>query len=80
MRFSIWELILILAILLVLFGSSKIRNLGSDLGAAVRSFNDAFKRQNNKDENTNIEDLKEIKEIRCSDNDNYSREDSFLKK
>jgi sec-independent protein translocase protein TatA len=32
MHFSIWELLLILVIVLVLFGGSRLRNLGSDLG------------------------------------------------
>ncbi|HOB62486.1 MAG TPA: twin-arginine translocase TatA/TatE family subunit [Candidatus Competibacteraceae bacterium] len=43
MRFSIWELLLILIIVLVLFGGARLRNLGSDLGAAIRGFRDSMK-------------------------------------
>ena len=43
MHFSIWELMLILVIVLVLFGGSRLRNLGSDLGSAIRGFRDAMK-------------------------------------
>ncbi len=43
MHFSIWELALILVIVLVLFGGSRLRNLGSDLGSAIRGFRDAMK-------------------------------------
>ncbi len=43
MHFSIWELLLILVIVLVLFGGTRLRNLGSDLGSAIRGFRDAMK-------------------------------------
>ncbi|HRF63342.1 MAG TPA: twin-arginine translocase TatA/TatE family subunit [Candidatus Competibacter sp.] len=43
MHFNIWELLLILVIVLVLFGGSRLRNLGSDLGSAIRGFRDAMK-------------------------------------
>ena len=43
MHFSIWELLLILVIVLVLFGGGRLRNLGSDLGSAIRGFRDAMK-------------------------------------
>jgi sec-independent protein translocase protein TatA len=43
MHFSIWELLLILVIVLVLFGGSRLRNLGSDLGSAIRGFRNAMK-------------------------------------
>ena len=35
---SIWQLLIVLAIVLLLFGSKRIRSIGSDLGAALRSF------------------------------------------
>jgi sec-independent protein translocase protein TatA len=43
MRFSIWELLLILAIVLVLFGSKRLSTLGSDLGNAIKGFRDAMR-------------------------------------
>ncbi|MFZ4790740.1 MAG: twin-arginine translocase TatA/TatE family subunit [Candidatus Competibacteraceae bacterium] len=43
MRFSVWELLLILVIVLVLFGGTRLRNLGSDLGSAIRGFRSSMK-------------------------------------
>ncbi len=43
MHLSIWELLVVLVIVLVLFGGSRLRNLGSDLGSAIRGFRDAMK-------------------------------------
>jgi sec-independent protein translocase protein TatA len=36
------ELIVILLVVLVIFGAKKLRNIGSDLGAAVKGFKDAM--------------------------------------
>jgi sec-independent protein translocase protein TatA len=35
---SIWQLLVVLAIVVTIFGASRLRGLGSDLGTAVRSF------------------------------------------
>lgn len=42
MGISIWQLLIILAIVLLLFGAKRLRNLGSDLGASVKGFKDAM--------------------------------------
>ncbi|MFA7496017.1 MAG: Sec-independent protein translocase subunit TatA [Acidithiobacillus sp.] len=41
--FSIWHLIIILLIVVALFGTAKLRNVGSDLGSAIKSFRSAVK-------------------------------------
>lgn len=43
MGISIWQLLIILAIVLVLFGAKRLRNLGTDLGASVKGFRNAMK-------------------------------------
>ncbi len=43
MGISIWQLLIILAIVLLLFGAKRLRTLGSDLGTAVKGFRDAMK-------------------------------------
>ena len=43
MGISIWQLLIILVIVLLLFGTKKLRNLGSDLGGAVKGFKGAMK-------------------------------------
>ncbi len=50
MGISIWQLLIILAIVLVLFGAKRLRNVGSDLGAAVKGFKSAVKEEGNKEE------------------------------
>ena len=40
---SIWQLLIVLVIVLLLFGTKKLRNLGSDLGGAVKGFRSTMK-------------------------------------
>ncbi len=42
MGISIWQLVIVLVIVLLLFGTKKLRNLGSDLGGAVKGFKGAM--------------------------------------
>lgn len=46
---SIWQLLIVLAILILIFGTKKLKNLGSDLGSAVKGFKQAV--DNGEDEN-----------------------------
>jgi sec-independent protein translocase protein TatA len=43
MGISIWQLLIVLVIVLLLFGTKKLRNLGADLGNTVRGFKSAMK-------------------------------------
>ena len=40
---GIWQLLIILLIVFMLFGTKKLRNLGSDLGGALKGFKSAMK-------------------------------------
>ena len=40
---SIWSLLLILGIVILLFGTKKLRNVGADLGGAIKSFKKSVK-------------------------------------
>lgn len=40
---GIWQLIIILVIVLLLFGTKRLRNLGGDLGGAIKGFKGAMK-------------------------------------
>jgi len=55
--FSIWHWLIVLLIVLLVFGTKKLRNMGSDLGGAVKNFKDAVK-----DENAKIADKTEQSE------------------
>lgn len=41
--FSIWHWIIVLAIVVLVFGTKKLRNLGGDLGSALKGFKDGMK-------------------------------------
>ncbi len=43
--FSIWHWLIVLVIVLVIFGTKKLRNIGSDLGGAVKNFKEAVKEE-----------------------------------
>lgn len=43
--FSIWHWLIVLAIVLVIFGTKKLRNMGGDLGGAVKNFKEAMKEE-----------------------------------
>ena len=38
---SLWQLLIILAIVVLIFGTKKLKNIGSDLGGAVKGFKDS---------------------------------------
>jgi sec-independent protein translocase protein TatA len=40
---SIWHWIVVLVIVMLVFGTKKLRNIGTDLGSAVRGFKDGMK-------------------------------------
>ena len=40
---SIWHWLVVLLIVMVIFGTKKLRNIGSDLGGAVKGFKDGMK-------------------------------------
>jgi len=46
--FSIWHWLVVLAIILLIFGTKKLRNVGSDLGSAIKNFKQSMKDEENK--------------------------------
>ena len=40
---SIWQLLIVLAIIVLLFGTKKLRGIGSDLGSAIKGFRSSIK-------------------------------------
>jgi sec-independent protein translocase protein TatA len=41
--FSIWHWLIVLVIVVLVFGTKKLKNVGSDLGGAVKGFKDGMK-------------------------------------
>lgn len=66
---SIWQLLIILAIIVLLFGTKRLRNIGSDLGNAVRGFKKAVNSENGSDESQeNTARNSHNKKIKIEDN------------
>jgi sec-independent protein translocase protein TatA len=51
---SIWQLLIILAIIVLLFGTKRLRTLGGDLGSAIRGFRKSM--QDSEDEAGKLQD------------------------
>ena len=59
MGISIPQLLILLVIVLLLFGTRRLRNLGSDLGSAIKGFRNAVKDQEHDTTQANVEHLDE---------------------
>lgn len=57
MGISIWQLMIVLVIVLLLFGTKKLRNIGSDLGGAIRGFRSSMKESSEEDKEGEPEKL-----------------------
>ncbi len=53
--FSIWHWLIVLLIIVLIFGTKKLRNMGSDLGGAVRGFKDGVKEGADKQADANAQ-------------------------
>lgn len=47
---SIWQLLIVLGIIILIFGTKKLRNIGGDLGGAVKGFKKAMTEEEAKKE------------------------------
>jgi sec-independent protein translocase protein TatA len=65
---SIWSLLLILAIVILLFGTKKLRNVGNDLGGAIRSFKKAVKDEDKVADSTPAKDEEKVIEGKVTEN------------
>ena len=72
MGISIWQLLIILAIVLVLFGAKRLRNVGSDLGGAIKGFKQSMRE--GEDEMNDKKSLDDKEEGRVIDAEVTSRD------
>ncbi len=49
---SIWQLLILLLIVVLVFGTKKLRGMGGDLGSAIRDFRKGMNDSDEKDEST----------------------------
>ncbi len=66
---GIWELVIILAIVLLIFGGKRLKNLGGDLGSAIKGFkksvnDESVKKTSTKDDVINAKAVKDEQETK----------------
>lgn len=57
---SIWQLLIVLAIIVLLFGTKKLRSMGGDLGGAVKGFKKAMSDDQNTEKQASEDKAEQI--------------------
>ncbi len=58
--FSIWHWVIVLVVVVLVFGTGKLRNMGKDLGGAIKGFKDGIKEGGAEAEAKKVEDTKAV--------------------
>ncbi len=64
---SIWHWLIVLLIVVLVFGSKKLGNVGSDLGRAIRDFKKGLNDEDDKDEGKDSDESKPEPQLRADD-------------
>ena len=62
---NITQLLIILVIVILVFGTKKLKNMGSDLGGALKGFKSAMKDNESKDQQPQIEEEKDTFDVKA---------------
>lgn len=57
--FSIWHWLIVLLVIILVFGTSKLKNMGKDLGGAIKGFKEGMK-EGTEDASRKVEDAKQV--------------------
>jgi len=74
-----FELVIILAIVILIFGGKRLKNLGSDLGGAIKGFKSSVKDAETEEEETievEVEEIDDHDEAEIETSDDTSEENS----
>ena len=74
-----FELVIILAIVILIFGAKRLKNLGSDLGGAIKGFKSSVKEAETEEEETievEVEETDDHNEAEIEESDDTSEENS----
>ena len=74
-----FELVIILAIVILIFGGKRLKNLGSDLGGAIKGFKSSVKEAETEEEETievEVEETDDHNEAEIEASDDISEENS----
>lgn len=66
---SIWQLLIILVIVLLLFGTKRLKGIGSDLGNAVKGFRSAMSESEKAEQEAEAKLVEQTSEKRVADGD-----------
>lgn len=64
---SLWQLLIILVVVILIFGTKKLRTLGGDLGGAVKGFKKALSEDEKKPEADKLENTKQEQDAQFSE-------------
>jgi sec-independent protein translocase protein TatA len=70
MGISVTKLLIVLVIIIVIFGTKRLKNVGGDLGAAIKSFRSAMREEEDKEAAKNEEDKPIDGEVTSKKGDN----------
>jgi len=62
MGISMWQLLIVLLIVALLFGTKKLKNIGGDLGSAIRGFKKAMGEDDSKENKDSMENKERMEE------------------
>ena len=74
-----FDLVIILAIVILIFGGKRLKNLGSDLGGAIKGFKSSVKDAETEEEETievEVEETDDHEEVEIESSDDTSEESS----
>ena len=63
---SIWQLLIILVIVILLFGTKKLRNIGTDLGGAIKTFKKSMKDDGDEDQKQIEDEISEADDVQST--------------
>ena len=72
---SIWQLLIILAIIILIFGTKRFRNMGGDLGSAFKNFRKAVKEEPKEEQKADGTELVALNQSAAEDDDKDKDED-----
>jgi sec-independent protein translocase protein TatA len=73
---SVWQLLIVLVIVVLIFGTKKLKNMGGDIGGAVKNFKSAMGSEEKTDAEADAEDGDASEEIDSNTTKEETKEDS----
>ncbi len=74
--FSIWHWLVVLLVIILVFGTSKLKNIGKDLGGAIKGFKEGMKEAGDSVDTAAAKKVEESKQISGSTIDVQAKEKS----